>query len=299
MKILITGAWRCAEWQKAAIRVLGHQILEMQDERGELPCDAAEVDAVICNGLFLYHPIEQFAHLKYIQLTSAGLDRVPLGYIREQNITLHNARDVYSVPMAEFAVSGILQLYKKSRFFAENQAKGQWIKHRQLLELYGKTVCILGCGNVGTHCAKLFRAFGCKVKGLARHPVDNPFFDRIHPMCQLDDLLREADIVVLALPLTPETKHTMNAQRFACMKPGSILVNIARGGIVDTDALVRAMEEKLGGAVLDVFDEEPLPESSPLWRMENAIITPHNSFVGDGNQERLFQVIMENLEHLQ
>ena len=126
MKLLITGAWDCSETQLNAIRSMGHDVVFMQREEDILPCPAAEIESVICNALFLYHDIADFKNLKYIQLTSAGLDRVPMDYIKSHGIVIHNARGVYSVPMAEFAVSGVLQLYKQSKFFYENQKFKKW-----------------------------------------------------------------------------------------------------------------------------------------------------------------------------
>ena len=295
MKLLITGAARLQADQLDDLRAAGHQIWFLQNEQDPmpLPCDA--VEGVICNGLFLHHPIEAFTSLKYIQLTSAGFDRVPMDHVRRKGIRIHNARGVYSIPMAEFAVGGVLQLYKQSRFFAANQAACRWEKHRGLLELAGKTVCIVGCGNVGAECAKRFAAFDCRVVGVNIRPKSGPCFEKILPLEQLDDILPQADIVVLAVPLAPETEHLMNGTRFALMKPGAVLVNIARGAVVDIDSLIAALRTHLGGAVLDVFEEEPVGENSPLWQMENVIITPHNSFVGDGNSRRLWNVIRENL----
>lgn len=296
MNLLITGAWNAARSQLDSLAALGHTVVWMQDERGEMPCEYGAVEGVICNGLFLHHPIERFASLKYIQLTSAGYDRVPMDYVQARRIEIHNARGVYSVPMAELALCGVLQLYKQSRFFGASQAECRWEKHRGLLELAGKTVCVIGCGSVGTECAKRFEAFGCRVLGVNIRPRASRHFERVFSLEELDAVLPEADVVVLTVPLAEETKHLMNARRFARMKQGAILINIARGAVVDTNSMLDALKSKLGGAVLDVFEEEPLPETSPLWKMENVIITPHNSFVGDGNQARLFRVIMDNLE---
>lgn len=295
MKLLVTGAWRCTEKQLNALKELGNEIVFMQNERDEFPCAYEDVDAVICNGLFLYHPIEKFVNLRYIQLTSAGFDRIPMDYVSARDIKIHNARGVYSIPMAEYAVSGVLQLYKQAQFFYGNQQRKEWIKHRGILELYGKTVCIVGCGNVGTECAKRFGAFGCRVIGVDLYPGDNAFYEKVYPISKLDECLQTADVVVLTLPLTDETRHMMNAERFAAMKDGSVLVNIARGAIIDEKALLTALDEKLYGAVLDVFDEEPLAEGNPLWKKQNVIITPHNSFVGEGNGDRLFCRIYANL----
>ena len=267
----------------------------MQNEKDELPCLYEEVEGVICNGLFLYHSIEKFTSLRYIQLTSAGFDRVPMDYVQTYGIAIHNARGVYSIPMAEFAISGVLQLYKQSKFFYDNQKKSVWEKHRGVLELYGKTVCIVGCGNVGTECAKRFNAFGCKVLGVDLYPREDIAYEKMYTLENLDEALSQADVVVLTLPLTEETRYMMNEQRFGKMKDKSVFVNIARGAVVVEQALLNVLDNKLLGAVLDVFEEEPLLPNNPLWQKENAIITPHNSFIGDGNLERLNQVILNNL----
>lgn len=297
MRVLITGAWCASEEQLHKIAALGHEIIWHQQEREALPVPYESIEGVICNGLFLHHPIERFTSLKFIQLTSAGFDRVPMDYIQARGIRICNARGVYSGPMAEFALGGVLQLYKQSRYFWENQAAGRWEKHRGLQELAGKQVCILGCGSVGAACARRFQAFDCCVTGIDKFVFENPCFDRMLPMEQLDAQLKISDIVVLCLPLAAETRHLMNEERLGIMKAGAVLVNIARGQIVDTAALIPALDKHLGGAVLDVFEEEPLNGDSPLWRMANVVLTPHNSFVGDGNPERLSRVIIENLEN--
>ncbi len=297
MKLLITGAWKCNQEQLDAIKKIGHEIVFMQNETDALPCTYDSVGGVICNALFLHHPIERFATLRYIQLTSAGFDRVPMDYVNSHGIEIYNARGVYSIPMAEFAVCGVLQIYKQSRFFHRNQEKKSWEKNRGILELYGKNVLIVGCGSVGTECAKRFSAFGCRVVGVDLFSSENKYFEKIYPLSVMDERLSESDVVVLTLPLTDETRHMMNSARFEALKENSVLVNIARGAIVEENALLTALEEKLMGAVLDVFEDEPLPESSPLWGKENVIITPHNSFVGDGNEERLWRVISVNLEN--
>lgn len=295
MKLLVTGAWHCSEEQVTALREMGHDIIFQQREQDELPCAAAEIEGVICNGLFLYHDIGEFKKLRFIQLTSAGLDRVPLDYIESHGIKVYNARGVYSVPMAEFAVGGVLGLYKKSRVFYENQKLKKWEKQRDLLELNGKTVLIVGCGSVGTECAKRFKAFDCNVWGIDLFPYESEYFSEIAGLNGLDGKLPQADVVVLTLPLTEETKGLFGSERFGKMKDGAVLVNISRGAVVNESALVNALDTKLFGAVLDVFEEEPLSKESALWEKENVIITPHNSFVSDGNNGRLEKLIMLNI----
>ena len=295
MNLLVTGAFNWTEKELDMLHKLGHKTVFMQQEKSPLPCDAAWVEGIIGNGIFLSHPIEQFTSLKYIQLTSAGFDRVPMDYVKEHGIEIHNARGVYSIPMAEFAVSGVLQLYKQSRCFYENQKEHKWEKHRGLLELFGKNVCIVGCGSVGTECAKRFKAFGCNVVGVDIKPYHNEEYDIIFSLESLDDVLKDADVIILTLPLTDETKHLMNDARFSALKESAVIVNMARGAVIDTQAMIESLP-KIGGAVLDVFEEEPLDERSPLWDMDNVIVTPHNSFVGEGNFSRLYTLMLKNIK---
>lgn len=297
MNLLITGAWQEAKKSINKIENMGHKVVFMQYEKDELPCDYEWVEGVICNGLFLSHPIEKFVNLKYIQLTSAGYDRVSMEYVNQHNIKISNACGVYSIPMAEFAIAGVLQIYKHMGNFAENQKVALWNKERNLLELFGKTACIVGCGNVGTECAKRFKVFGCHVVGVDIVTRKDENYSKIELIDNIDEVLAVSDIVVLTLPLTEHTFHIMNKDRFEKMKKESVLVNIARGAVVDTAALIEALDNKrLGGAVLDVFEEEPLSKENRLWSMENVIVTPHNSFVGDGNRERLCKVIIDSLK---
>lgn len=296
MNLLITGGWRDAEKYIGQIEKTGHAVCFLPNEQNSLPCPYEWVEGMIGNGLFLHHDIGKFTHLRYIQLTSAGFDRVPIDEIRRRRIEIHNARGVYSIPMAEYAVSGVLQLYKQAAFFDKNQKAHRWDKHRGLLELSGKTVCIVGCGSVGTACAKRFTAFDCTVIGVDIAPRQDAQYAQMVPLERLDTVLSSADIVILTVPLTEQTHHLINKARFANMKPGAILVNIARGAVVETEALISALEDRLSGAVLDVFEEEPLADNSPLWDMEHVIITPHNSFVGDRVFDRLATVILHHLE---
>lgn len=297
MNLLITGAWRAADGQLATLKDIGHTVLVMPDERGELPCDPAWVEGVIANGLFLYHPIESFTSLRYVQLTSAGFDRMPMDYAAAEGITVRNARGVYSIPMAEFALSSVLAVYKQTDHFRTAQDARRWDKHRGLRELLGKRVCIVGCGNVGTEVAKRFGAMGCEIVGVDAYLREDEHYTVMLPVAALDTALMTADIVVLTLPLAPETHHLMGREQLALLPEGCVLVNIARGGVMDTEALTDTLAARKDlTAVLDVFEEEPLSESSPLWEMDNAVLTPHNSFVGEGNARRLWQVILANLQ---
>lgn len=289
MNLLVTGAWAEAKDHIPLIEEMGHNVVYLQYEKEELPCPYEWVEGVICNGLFLYHPISQFVNLKYIQLTSAGYDRVPIDEVKRREIEIHNARGVYSIPMAEFAIAGVLDLYKEMGRFREQQKKHEWIKNRRIRELAGSKVVIIGCGSIGTECAKRFKAFECKVIGLDVVLREDPWYDKIVKIEIIDSVLSEADVVVLTVPLTDETRMLIDERRLELFK--GILVSISRGGVIDQ----KALEKWNGAAVLDVFDKEPLEERSFLWEKENTIVTPHNSFVGDGNGVRLKALIISNL----
>lgn len=297
MNLLLTGAFNYSEQQLNKLKELGCSVTFVQDEREELTIDCSEFDAVVCNGLFLYTPIEKFQNLKYIQATSVGLDRLPLDYIKRNNIALETARGVYSIPMAEWCVSRILDVYKQSEFFFENQKNKNWEKHRGIVELCEKKASIIGAGDIGTETAKRLDAFGVDVMAVDIVKPSASCYSEYFDIADIQKALSISDIVIITLPLTPQTRNLFNAELLDTMKDGSILVNMARGGIIDEKSLIEALEnEKLGTAILDVFENEPLDSNSVLWNTKNLLITPHNSFVSDKNNERLFDTIYNNLK---
>lgn len=296
MKLLLTGAFKYTDEQIEYLKSLGNDIVYVQDERNKIDFDASDIEGVVCNGLFLYNDIRHFKKLKYIQLTSAGFDRVPIDYINEHDIKIYNARGVYSIPMAEFVLCGVLQLIKQSRQFYKNQNNHIWEKSRTLGELSGKKVIIVGAGNIGSEVAKRFSAFDASVIGVDITDDDRKYFDKVELLDNLDEQLKIADIVILTLPLTDSTRGMFDKSKFDLMKKSSIFVNIARGPLVVESDLINSLKSgDISGAVLDVFEEEPLNENSPLWDMDNVILTPHNSFVGENNNKRMFGVIVDNL----
>ena len=294
-KLLLTGAFKYSREQLSNLEHLGYEIVFVQDERKTLNIDVSDIDAVVCNSLFLYNDIKEFKNLMAIQLTSAGLDRVPLDYINEKGIQLFNARGVYSIPMAEWAILKILEIYKKSRVFYKNQERHKWEKQRELLELTDKTAAIIGYGSVGTEIAKRLKAFGVNVISVDRQVKKDEYVDESILIDDLDAALEKSDIIVLTLPLDDETKHLINEEKIKVMKDNAVLINVSRGGIIAETALIESLKkDKFLGVALDVFEEEPLSESL-LWDFENVIITPHNSFVSDKVNERLFELMIENL----
>ena len=238
MNILVTGAFQLNSDERKQLESAGHKVFVHGDERALVDCPE-RYEAVVCNSLFLYNPIEHFTNLRVIQLTSAGLDRVPLDDIRVRNIALHNAAGVYSVPMAEFAVCGILQLYKQSSFFAVNQTQHKWEKHRGLLELSGKHACILGCGDVGREIAKRLHAFGCHITGVNHTVRELSDFDEVLPLDKLTETASACDILVCCIALTQETRGIVSKEIFDRLHDGAMFVNVARGALADEAALTK------------------------------------------------------------
>lgn len=297
MKILITGAFKCSDIQIQEIENLGHECIFLQDEKDEINVDKTEIDAIICNGFFLYHNIEEYSNLKYIQLTSAGLDRVPLDYIRKNKIQLYNARGVYSIPMAEWTLLKLLEIYKNSRLFYKNQENKRWEKDREIQELNGKIATIVGYGSVGNEIAKRLNAFNVKINIVDITEKKDEYIENFYNINELEKAMQTTDILILTLPLTKETEGIINNNVLNKMKDESVLINISRGKVINENDLINVIKTgKLKGVALDVFEEEPLSRESKLWSFENVIITPHNSFIGENNNKRLFELIYNNLK---
>lgn len=295
--ILLTGSFPYTPEHIKQIEKLCLKTIYLQNEADDLPNGASDVEMVVCNGLFLYHPIECFTNLKCIQLTSAGLDRVPLNVIKEKGIRLYNARGVYSIPMAEWAVLKALEFYKAAGEFAEKQKAHKWEKRRDLQEINGKTVGVIGAGNVGNEVAKRFQAFGAACIGYDVFLSESLYFEKIVPIEKFTDQVDELDIIVLTAPHTPETHHLINSSILTRLKPGAVLINIARGGLVNEQDLVNTLRERNDIFVsLDVFETEPLVNENPLWVFENVSVSPHNSFVSTQNNVRLFNLIINNIK---
>ncbi len=300
MKLLITPALSLNEEEKRILREK-HEVFFLDTELvpvSELNLDFSlgDIEGIVCNHFFLYNDIVLLPKLKVIQLTSVGLDRIPLKRIKERNISVYNAGSVYAIPMAEWAVCKILEMYKCSGFFYDRQKQHIWEKNRQIRELNNTTAVIVGCGNVGRKIAERLKPFGVTIIGVDIIDTVSGSFDKWYHISEIEKALCLADTIILTLPLTEQTRHIMDDQKLSAIREGATLINVSRGAVIDQIALEKHLKSgHLGGAALDVFETEPLPESCGLWSMDNVIITPHNSFVGNGNRERLFSLICNNL----
>ena len=237
-------------------------------------------------------------NLKWIQLTSAGADRLLNSGFIQQGVTVTTVSGLHATPIGEFVIQSILMLAKRAPQYMRAQARHEWARFMPR-ELYGATVGIVGIGNIGMEVGRLAKAFGCRViatKRSATKPESAPYADEILPAAELPRLLASSDYVVLSMPLTPETRGMIGENELRSMKPTASLINIARGPVVVEDALIRALRENwIAAAALDVFDQEPLPADSPLWDMENVIISPHISGGTEIYNVRAVDIFCENL----
>ncbi len=297
MNLLLTGCFKYTAEQLEIIKSLGYQVYYMESEKyDELPLPAELVDATVCNYLFTAKDFKDFTNLKLIQLVSAGLDRVPVEEIKAKGCKLFNARGVYSTPMAEWTLFRVLEKYKKGWFFKDEQDKKCWTKNREVREIFGINVAVIGAGNIGGEVAKRFKALGAFVDGYDIHTNSTPGFDN---MILIDDFKQNVDkydVVILTAPLLPSTKGLISRVILMGLKDDAMIVNISRGGLIDEHALIDVLSNRNLYAALDVFEEEPLSMDSPLWSLPNVAISPHNSFVSNGNNKRMFKVIYSNLK---
>jgi phosphoglycerate dehydrogenase-like enzyme len=222
--------------------------------------------------------------LRWVQGSMAGAGEVAeKAGLGETDVAVTTASGIYSGPLAEFALMAMLQHAKQLEQLRKDKARKVW-RQGAVGGLERKTLCVVGMGSIGRAIATRARPFGMRVVGVKRTVRDGDeawgFADDLYPTAEMHAALREADFVAVTLPGTPETRHLLDAEAFAAMKKDAYFVNVGRGAVVDEAALVGALEDgHLSGAALDVFEVEPLPEESPLWELENVIVSAHTTDV--------------------
>lgn len=240
--------------------------------------------------------INSCSKLKYIDVAFTGVDHVDLEAARAKGIQVSNAAGYSTQSVAELALCMMISLLRNVPQVSERCREGRTKDGLVGCELRGKTVGIVGAGAIGTRTAELCHAFGCTILGNKRHVTGNePSF--IH-FVTLDELLEQSDIVSLHCPLTPETHHLINAERISKMKQGAYLINTARGGVIDSEALAQALNEGyLSGAGIDVFENEPpLDTNHPLLHSKNTIVTPHIAFASAESMEARAEIVFQNIK---
>jgi glyoxylate/hydroxypyruvate reductase len=238
--------------------------------------------------------------LRWVQATSAGIGSFVVATgLEHTEIAFTTAAGIHGRPLAEFVAWACLAAAKDYPLARAQQRQNTW-KRFHSGEVFGSTVLLIGVGGVGRSVAQLMRALGAHLIGIKRDAnraqLADLHVDELHPLAELDRLLPEADHVVLACPLTPETERLFDRERFSRLAPGTTLVNIGRGGLVVPDALHWALDTgRVGTAILDVTDPEPLPADDPLWRHERVIIFPHSASTSLHENDRLVALFIDNL----
>ncbi|WPK13811.1 D-2-hydroxyacid dehydrogenase [Lysinibacillus louembei] len=235
--------------------------------------------------------------LQWIFVASAGVEKMPAQAIAERDIAVSNVRGIHKRPMTESVLAHILALKRGLPFIYEQQKKGEWNKKTSLSELNGSTALIIGPGAIGAEIGRILQAFGVHTIGCNRsgQPVES--MGETHMIKDLHEHLPKADIVISMLPSTEETKHLLTYEHFELMKDTAIFMNFGRGNVVKEDELVRALKNKLiGHAVLDVFEVEPLPANSELWKLDNVTVSPHFSSHSSRYVERALEIFKPSLK---
>lgn len=237
-------------------------------------------------------------NVKWVYTPSAGIDHLDLDMMRERGITLTNAAGAHAIPIAEFVMMFVLTHAKRATVLM-NYAREAYeaIEDTKLDELDGKTMAIIGLGSIGQETAKRAKAFGMRVVGSRRRPQATKYVDEVVSDDEWQKLLPEADVIVIAAPLTNITRGMVDASAFAKMKSTAYIVNVARGQLINTDDLIAALKAKrIAGAGLDVVPEEPLPPTHALWDAPNVWITPHISYSSPKTHGRMMDLFVTNLE---
>jgi phosphoglycerate dehydrogenase-like enzyme len=264
-----------------------------------------EADVLVVSGLWRNDLLPRAKRLRFIQSIGAGTDQFSRDMLAASGVRLASARGVNARAVAEHVMALILALCRRLPEARDNQAKRVWRGmigdlDRREDELAGKTLIIVGLGQIGGRLAQLAKAFDMAVIGIRRDPrAGRGHADAVHGMSELDALLPQADVVALTCPLTAETEKLIDADALGRMKPSAYLVNAARGRVVDEPALIDALARRqIMGAALDVTVEEPLHPESPLWAMDHVLITPHTAGETRRYEDNVLAIMQENLERL-
>jgi phosphoglycerate dehydrogenase-like enzyme len=271
----------------------------------ELERRAREADVLVVSGLWRNTLLTSAPKLRFVQSLSAGTDQYDKALFIKHGVRLANAQGANERAVAEHALALILALTRQIHLARDNQLARRWpgmIGDRSLREqeLGRKTLTIVGLGRIGMRLATLARAFGMRVVGVRRSARPEPgIADQVVAQADVAQALAQADVVALTCPLTPETEGLIGAAALAALRPGALLVNVARGKVVDEAALIAALADgRVRAAALDCLPEEPLPAESSLWALPNVLITPHTAGETERYEERVVDILIDNIERL-
>ncbi len=264
----------------------------------EVP-EGASFDAVIAPTLpWLPEALARLADYRWIHFLSAGVEKIWAMDFDKTRPLMTKSSGVHGAPMSEYAIGAMLYFTKQFGRFHDQARRAEW-QRSWLDELTGKQLTVLGLGHIGQSLARRAKAFDMEVAGTLKHLRSVEQVDRVVALEEIERELARTDFLVCCLPLTDETRGLVNAELLAKLKPGAVLIDISRGGVVKGEAVIQALDAGiLKGAALDVFEQQPLPEDSPLWQRDDVLITPHVSGTTPHYLERALGVFVANHESL-
>lgn len=284
------------EEKMESVRALGYDIAIRPEKNLVFSPEMEDAEVLVCYSPFKTLDISRMTHLRWIQLSSIGIDQVPIEKAKEAKLVITNNRGGYSIPMGEWIVLKILEIYKQSKFFYKNQQQHNWQLTSDILELSNKRIGFIGTGTIAQEAAKRLKGFDVSQIGFNTSGKSVQPFDECFPIEMLDRWIQRFDVLILAVPATKGTHRLVNRNLLKKMKDSSVLVNVSRGTVIDENALLEQLNAgKFLGVALDVFEQEPLSPENPLWDIERAYITPHNCWVSEQRNERRFDIIFDNL----
>ncbi len=299
MKLLITHELSPNQLEQVRFNAREHLVVYTRER--QIVLDEAKDADIAFLGAFAREILETATRLKWGHIPWAGVDSL-LDAIRQSPAVITCGKGVFDAPMADHVFALLLALSRHLHHFFRYQIAGIWrreVPDFPLTDLQGKTIGIVGLGSIGREVARRASVFGMRVLAVKRRPAalsEEPVDGLFLGYEGLRLMLPECDVLVITAALTPQTRLLIGRNELASMKRGALLINVARGALIDEQALIEALQSgHLGGAGLDVFEEEPLPPESPLWRLPNVILTPHVGGLSERTRQRVFERFLDNL----
>ncbi len=278
---------------------------ELADYLADLPVEVAVIgdDGIAaCDAVVTLEHREAFLEVDWVHSIQAGVDRFPFNEFEANDVVLTNSTGIHDRTVGETVAGYLLMFARRLHDHVANQQERRWDRPGwdEAFTLPGSTACVVGTGTLGRGVAETLGGLGVRVTGVRRSGDPVPGFDEVYANDRLLEAIGDAEFVIVTVPLTDETRHLFDAEAFGAMRDDAYFVNVARGAVVDEPALIDALEaDALAGAALDVFEDEPLPEDSPLWGMDEVIVTPHCAAYTRDYFRDVGDIVRENVSRLE
>ncbi len=299
--VLVLGSLGHEHISRVADAISPAEVVQLQDRTDVRESDAAwgfmkNAEVILTWGShFGPEVLQQTGNLRWVQVLSAGVNNLLFPELVESDVVITNAQGCYGIPIAEHCLALMLAFARGLPAIYRQQPARYWNRSIPIGELHRKTLGILGLGGIGRQVAKRAKGFDMRVLATRNNPVPYEYADEVLPTVEQARVLQESDFLVVAVPLVPETEGMIGANELKSMKSSAILINVARGSVIDEEALIAALGDgEIAGAGLDVFEEEPLPAGSPLWMMPNVIVSPHVSGSSPMSRGRVLDLFIAN-----